>query len=230
MAVAVFVSCNISAQSLQRLAILPSVSESAGGNSSLAVKTIPVDYYRDAPGASNADAKFNQVYFDGGTEIKLNGKITDRSFENLIQGETPLFLLEPNSGTEVRIKLNPAHPETKTIQKYEVRFKSHTIIGNITDDRNVDNARIILLRWGTDLTAADYAKRAKCLDIMARSKMLYPAADGTLPAGFDKIFNVVYNSIDVNFCNDKTFKTLVDSDYLIINATGALTEQSTQRM
>lgn len=216
----------------QRLSILPQANIIITGSQPAKVKVLSIDYYRDAPKSTDtvSGVKYNQVYSTGEIIIKINGKVTARTFQSLVEPDDSLILIEPAFAGEACIKLNKSNPETKTIKNIELEVKTHTEIGNIPDDRCVQQTSIIFHNWGQNISQEEYWNRAKCLDILQKSGQLSTDNNGILSHASMNIMNLVYNRYDSIPRNNKTFKVLIDRGFILVDEKGELTKESRERL
>ncbi len=211
-------SINVFGQ-LQRLSIVPQNSIKISTDNVGNLESICIDYYRDAPQKSNTVGQppFDQVYSEQSPIIKINGVVTDRSFKSLVQSESPLLILEPTSHRNVQIRLNPFNLETDKIESLEIEFNKPTEIGNHKEDRDTKQAQTIFENWGSKISQEDFWTRAKCLEILSNNNKLKYATGNQLTISSKSLCDALYKSIDFNMFSGKTFKNLIDNNYLIID-------------
>jgi hypothetical protein len=214
---------------LQRLAILPQGNIKVSSYRPADLKTVCIDYFRDIPTVANTKSQpYNQVYTSENAVIKINGEPTNSSFQSLVQSDNPLLILQPRSHLSVNVSINPLHPQAYKIKSIELEFKSPSEIGNIREDRDVTQSKMIFQAWGTQISQEDYWKRAKCLDILAKNNKL-SFEKNQLSGKMKKDCDQLFEHIDLGLFPEKAFKALVENNYFIIDDNADLTRESVEK-
>lgn len=217
---------------LQRLSILPQENVIIKKDKSAEVKTIAIDYYREAPNAQNMENQepYNQVYSISEVVVIIDGLRSSKSFQSLVQGESPFLLLKPSSNLQTSISLNQKNPETKQIKSIELEFRASSEIGNIKDDANVKQAQMIFQNWGYQLSQQDFFDRAKSLDILSKNNKLSFILNNQLTEASKVSCDKLFKTFDFSFFNGSSFKSLVDNNFIILDNNLDLTKESIRNL
>jgi hypothetical protein len=212
---------------LQRLAILPQKGITITNTAAARLKSIGIDYYREAPNLVNTknQAAYNQVYADAEVIVIINGIRSSKSFQSLVQPANPLLLLQPASLSEVGLSINPKNPESKAIWSIGIEFMSAATIGNNKDDGDVLQSQAIFKNWGYALSQDGFWDRAKGLDILSQNnRITYQPATANLKQQCDQLLN----SMDFTIFSNKAFRTLVLNKSFVLDNSLNLTPESAQ--
>jgi len=206
-------------QQLQRLSIMPQEDVFIAGDSPAEVSSICIDYHREAPSAENFfnQPHYNQVYSTGGVSVKINGTPDSRSFASLVQAETPLLLLRPSSAHEIEISINPDHPESGNIKSVELSFNAAVPVGNIPEDRNIEQAKIIFNTWGYSISQVDFWERSMGLDILSKNNLLSVNANNELTQRSKALSDKLFENYSFDNIPPTLFKQLVARDFFSMN-------------
>lgn len=221
--------CNMLFAQLSGLAILPQDNIKIVNGSNAMLSTISIDYYATAPDANNTKCNlpYNQVYSNGKIVVRINGKISKENLQDLVGSDNPLLLLQPLSAQKVLVSINPDYKKIKSIKMVELDIALHAEVGNDTTEKDVSQAAMIFKTWGEDISQEKYWQVAQCLDVITASKLMVSNGPyNDLSKTNKALVDILYGKLDFNAFNGPTFKSLVNSSFIIVDKNGDLTQES----
>lgn len=233
-AIAVFLPCTSvpALAQLMRLSVLPQSTVKISKDQQPVLNSIGIDYYLTEPNSANVPNQpvYNQLYSAADVMVKINNKISHRSFQSLIDGDNAVLLLQPLSKERVHAVLNPNNPDSRSIDIIELDILAPLEIGYNQTNPDVKQTMVIFRNFGSQISQQEYFQRAACLDIMLQNgKLAYDGSYALTPSSL-QLLNKLYTTLDFNQFPPKDLKSLIGSSFITINDSGALTPASSSRL
>jgi hypothetical protein len=213
---------------LMRMAIMPQATVKVTPSIQPVLAGLGIDYYLMEPngGAGSNQPAYDQVLSPADVVVKINNKLSHKTFQNLVEGANALLLLHPLSKDRIHAEINPLNPESQGIESIELDVLSPVEIGYNKTDADVQQATIIFKNYGQQLTPAEYFDRAICLDIMKQNNKLVFTETLDLSPSSAALCNKLYASLDFSLFPLNDVKTYISRGFISINDSGTLTSES----
>ncbi len=213
---------------LMRMAILPQPTVKITPSLQPVLAGLSIDYYRMEPngGAGSNQPAYNQVLSPADVVVKINNKLSHKTFQTLTEGENALLVLHPLSKDRIHAEINPLNPESQGIESIELDVLAPVEIGYNKTDADVQQAIIIFKNYGLQLIPKEYFDRAICLDIMQQNNKLVVTETSELSPASASLCNKLYASLDFNLFPLNDLKTYIAKGFISVNDSGKLTSES----
>lgn len=213
---------------LMRMAILPQPTVKITASLAPVMAGLGIDYYRMEPSGTEGSNQpaYNQVLSPADVVVKINNKLSHKTFQSLVEGENALLLLHPLSKDRIHAEINVRNPESEGIESIELDVLSPVEIGYNKSDADIKQATIIFKNFGWQLTPAAYFEHAICLDILDKnSQMAYSESLDLTPATRRRL-GKLEAGFDFGLFGLRDLKTFISNGFITINDSGELTKES----